>query len=37
MYDLLVKNGHVVDALNGVDTVCDVAIAAAKSLRLEKI
>ena len=34
MYDLLVKNGHVVDALNGVDTVCDVAIAGGKVVEI---
>ena len=34
MYDLLVKNGHVVDALNGVDTVCDVAIAGDKVVEI---
>ncbi len=29
-FDLLIKNGHVIDARNGVDAVMDVAIAAGK-------
>jgi dihydroorotase len=29
-YDLLIKNGHVIDARNGVDAVLDVAIAGGK-------
>ena len=29
-FDLLIKNGHVIDPRNGVDAVMDVAIAAGK-------
>ena len=33
-FDLLIRNGHVIDARNGVDAVTDVAVAGGKIARV---
>ncbi len=35
-YDLLIKNGHIIDPKNNIDTICDIAILKGKIAKVDK-